>query len=133
MGPQMVDVQGRLGQNLNFLQHILQASNNVLEWIQIGYKLPVQYLPDPFSQSIHKSTLVRKSFVNEAVAELLANQCVKRVIKKPYICSPPTVVENVERQTTFGLKLKVFESVLYCDQIYYKNYNSRMLGAMNLE
>ena len=77
----------------------------------------MQYLPDPFSQSNHKSTLVHKSFVNEAVAELLANRCVKRVIEKPYICSPLTVVENVERQTTFGLKLKVFESVFKSSEI----------------
>ena len=72
----VVDVQGRLRQNLNFWQHTLQAPNNVLECIQIGYKLPLQYLPDPFSQSNHKSSLVHKSFVTEAVAELLANRCV---------------------------------------------------------
>ena len=111
-GPQIVDVQGRLRQNLNFWQHTLQAPNNVLEWIQIGYKLPVQYLPDPFSQSNHKSTLMHKSFVNEAITELLANRCVKWVIEKPYICSPLTVVENAEGKLRLVLNLRyVFESV----------------------
>ena len=55
---------------------------------------------------------MHKSFVNEAIAELLANRCVKQVIEKPYIYSPLTVVENAEGKLQFGPELKVFESVV---------------------
>ena len=112
----MVDVQGRLRQNLIFWQQTLEAPNSVLEWIQIGYKLPLRYPPDRFSQSNHKSTLTHKSFVSEAVTELLANRCVKQVAEKPYICSPLSRSE-CQRQTTLGPKLEVFESVFKPSEI----------------
>ena len=53
---------------------------------------------------------MHKSFVNEAIAELLANRCVKWVIEKPYICSPLTVVENVEGKLRLVLNLNQFLS-----------------------
>ena len=126
-GSQILDVQGRLRQNLNFWQHTLQAPNNVLEWIQIGYKLPLQYLPDPFSQSNHKSSLVHKSFVTEAVTELLANRCVNRVTEKPYICSPLSVVENAEGKLRLVLNLRYLNQFLYQVKFKYENLKVALL------
>ena len=49
---QTTDVQGRLKQKLVFWHETLQASSIVLQWIQTGYKLPLQYLPDPTAKVI---------------------------------------------------------------------------------
>ena len=49
---------------------------------------------------------MHKSFVTKAVAELLANRCVKWVIVKPYICSPLAVVENAEGKLPLVLNLR---------------------------
>ena len=95
--PQIVNVQGRLKQSLVFWQETLQAPSMVLEWIQIGYKLPLQYLPDPYSQSNHTSALSHHSFVTEAISQLLTNRCVRKVDEKPYfvaryqLCRTPKV------------------------------------------
>ena len=120
-------MQGRLKQNLNFWQHTLQAPNNVLEWIQIGYKLPLQYLPDPISQSNHKLALMHKSFVNEAVAKLLANRCVEQVIEKPCICSPLAVVENVEGKLCLVLNLRYLNQFLSQVKFKYEDLKVTLL------
>ena len=124
---QIVDVQGRLRQNLNFWQQTLEAPNPVLEWIQIGYKLPLKYLPDPFTQSNHKSTLVHKSFVTEAVTELLANRCVKRVTEKPYICSPLSVVANAEGKLRLVLNLRYLNQFLSQMKFKYEDLKVALL------
>lgn len=105
-GTQIVSVQGRLRQNLEFWQHTLNAPDNVLEWIQTGYKLPLQYLSDTYSQGNHKSTLTHHEFVTGAIAELLVNRCVKRVTEKPFICSPLSLVENSKGKLRLVLNLR---------------------------
>ena len=124
---QIVDVQGRLRQNLIFWQQTLEALNSVLEWIQIGYKLPLKYLPDRFSQSNHKSTLTHKSFVSQAVTELLANRCVKQVAEKPYICSPLSVVANAEGKLRLVLNLRYLNQFLSQVKFKYKDLKVALL------
>ena len=55
---------------------------------------------------------MHKSFVNEAVAELLANPCVKWVIEKPYICSPLAVAVNAEGKLCLVLNLRYLNQFL---------------------
>jgi len=80
------------GGNIQFWKEVLQAPQHVLDWIASEYKLPLRYLPEPFSRENHKSTLTHSKFVTESVTELLANRCVTKVAKKPYVCSPLSVV-----------------------------------------
>ena len=87
----------------------------------------LQYLPDPFSQSNHISSLVHKSFVTEAVTELLANQCINRVTEKPYICSPLSVVENAEGKLRLVLNLRYLNRFLYQAKFKYKDLKVALL------
>jgi len=66
---QIVDVQGRLRQCLPFWSKVLKAPPLVIDWIQNGYRLPLQYMPIPFEQGNHKSTMGRLEFVSESVRE----------------------------------------------------------------
>jgi len=124
---QKVDVQGRLKQNLKFWREILQASSTVLEWIQVGYKLSLQYLPEPHSQSNHTSALSHDSFVTDAVAQLLANRCVKKVSEKPYICSPLSVVENAEGKLRLVLNLRYLNQFLTQAKFKYEDLRVALL------
>ena len=45
-------------------------------------------------QSNHRSSLEHEGFVTEAVQELMANQCAKKVREKPVVCSPLSVVKD---------------------------------------
>ena len=66
---QIVDVQGRLRQCLPFWSKVLKAPPLVIDWIQNGYRLPLQYMPIPFEQGNHKSAMGRLEFVSESVRE----------------------------------------------------------------
>ena len=125
---QIVDVQGRLKQSFKFWSETLQASSAILEWIQVGYKLPLQYLPEPHSQSNHTSALSHESFVTEAVSQLVANRCVKKVIEKPYICSPLSVVENAEGKLRLVLNLRYLNQCL--NQVKFKYEDLRVALLM---
>ena len=43
--PQIVDVQGRLKQHLLFWSKVLGAPTPVVDWIQNGYRFPLQFMP----------------------------------------------------------------------------------------
>ena len=124
---QIADVQGRLKQSLVFWQETLQAPSMVLEWIQIGYKLPLQYLPDPYSQSNHTSALSHHSFVTEAVSQLLINRCVRKVDEKPYVCSPLSVVQNAEGKLRLVLNLRYLNQFLTQVKFKYEDLRVALL------
>ena len=95
-GPQVVDVQGRLRQHLPFWVNVLKAPTPVIDWIENGYRLPLQFMPTPFDQGNHKSTSDHINFVTQSVEGLLNNRCVWEVKTKPMVCSPLSVVSNHE-------------------------------------
>ena len=71
---QVSDVQGRLKQNINFWCEVLQ----VIDCIHNGYRLPLKFVPPPYSQQNHKSVELHSKFVNEAVQKLITNRCVMK-------------------------------------------------------
>ena len=75
---------------------MLKAPGYVLDWIESGYKLPLQYLPEAFYRENHSSVLAYHQFVTDTVAELLANRCISRTPQRPHVCSPLSVVSNAE-------------------------------------
>ena len=96
-GPtQIQDVQGRLKTSFTFWKDILKASQPVLEWISVGYKLPLLSVPTPHCHPNQRSALAEHDFVLAVVNELLANHCIQKVSKVPHICSPLSVVTNAE-------------------------------------
>ena len=74
----------------------MQATGPLMDWIQSGYKLPLQCAPTPYVQGNHQSALEYAEFVTVAIQELMPNHCVKKLSDKPFICSPLSVVANLE-------------------------------------
>lgn len=91
-GSQIEDVQGRVRTKFGFWREVLRALDSVLDMIRSGYKLPLLYMPDSFPKGNHSSTQAHVNFVIESITKLLANRCIKRIDKKPFICSPLSVV-----------------------------------------
>jgi len=120
-GPQIVDVQGRLKRNILFWSKVLMAPAPVIDWIQNGYRLPLQFMPTPFEQGNHKSTLDHIDFVTESVQELLNNRCVREVVAKPTICSPLSVVANHSGKYRLVLNLRHLNQFLRKDHFKYED------------
>ena len=77
---QMSVVQGRLKSYVMFWPEVLPAPPTVMDWICNGYKLPLLYMPTPFSQRNHGSVLESSEFVSGAMMELVCNRCEKSLI-----------------------------------------------------
>ena len=92
---QITNVQDRLKKLVIFWQDVLHAPSTVIDWIKYGYKLPLLYSPTPFCQSNHGSALRNEEFVTKAIKELVENCCVRRCSSRPFICSPLSVVSNL--------------------------------------
>ena len=71
--------------------------------------------------------MLHKSFVTEAVAELLANRCVNRVTEKPYICSPLSVDENAEGKLRLVLNLRYLNQFLSQVKFKYEDLKVALL------
>ena len=95
-GYQITCVKGRLKENISFWRDVLKAPTPVLNWIEDGYKLPLITEPPAHMQANQPAAIEHREFVNEAVADLLRNGCVKKVVAAPHVCSLLSVVCNAE-------------------------------------
>ena len=120
-GIQMTDVQGRLRKNLAFWKDVLHAPPPVLDCINQGYHLSLKILPHPHCQSNHKSTMISRQFVDEAINSLLLNRCVRKVDARPYICSPLSVVSNSSGKPRLVLNLRYLNQFLYVVSFKYED------------
>ena len=123
----MTDVQGRLRQAQLFWRDTLQTPSPILDWIQSGYKLPLQYTPTTYAQENHRSALVHAEFVTGAIQELMANRCVKKVNDKPFVCSPLSVVANSEGKLRLVLNSKHLNQFLHKDKFKYEDLRVALL------
>ena len=82
------------GLEKSFWKDVLHAPPPVLDCIEHGYRLPLKFVPPPYSQNNHKSAMLQQSFVDDTVHGLLSNCCVVQVNEKPHVCSPLSVVSN---------------------------------------
>ena len=111
---QTLDVQGRLKKNLSFWKDVLHAPPPVLDCIEHGYRLPLKFLPPPYSQGNHKSVISHRVFVEDAVLNLLNNRCVAQVSEKPHVCSPLSVVSNSSGKLRLVLNLRYLNLFSTC-------------------
>ena len=118
---QVLDVQGRLKQNLVFWKETLQAPPPILDCIEYGYRLPLRFLPPTHEQSNHRAAMQHCVFVNEAVNKLVANRCAIEVNKKPYLCSLLLVVKNPSGKLRLVLNLKYLNQFLNKDSFKYED------------
>ena len=124
---QVVDVQGRLRRNVKFWSEVLGAPGPVIDWIENGYKLPLQFMPTPFEQCNHKSALGHHEFVSNSVLDLIKNRCVREVQGKPLVCSPLSVVANREGKFRLVLNLRHLNQFLRKDHFKYEDLRIAML------
>ena len=110
---QITDVQGRLKSKLAFWRDVLQAPPPILDCIENGYRLPLKFIPPTHCQPNHKSTVIHRSFVEEAVENLVNNRCVLRVSKRPHVCSPLSVVCNSVGKLRLVLNLRYLNQYLH--------------------
>ena len=127
-GPtQIQDVQGRLKMSFTFWKDILKASQPVLEWISVGYKLPLLSVPTPHCRPNQRSALAEHDFVSAAVNELLANRCIQKVSKVPHICSPLSVVTNAEGKKRLVVNLRYLNQHLLKEKFKYEDMRMALL------
>ena len=124
---QIMDVQGRLRDRLNYWEIVLKATSPVIDCIRDGYKLPLLSIPAPFSGSNQKSALDSAEFVTSAIKELLANQCICKVTNKPHVCSPLLVVRNSEGKERLVINLCCLNQYLFKTSFKYKDIRVALL------
>ena len=118
---QISDVQGRLRQNIDFWREILEAPPPIIDYIENGYRLPLKFVPPPYSQWNHKSVELHSEFVNEAVQKLIINRCVMKVKEKPEVCNPLSVVSNSQGKLCLVLNLRYLNQFLHVLSFKYED------------
>ena len=93
----------------------------ILDCIENGYRLPLKFVPPPFSQPNHQSSQLHCEFVNEAVKSLILNRCVMKVQSKPEVCSPLSVVGNPEVKLRLVLNLRHLNQFLHVQSFKYED------------
>jgi len=77
-----------------FWKNDLKASQYILDIITDGYVIPLIQHPPSFYAKNNKSSLKHQNFVDEAIHNLLQNNCIEELTSRPYCCNPLTVAEN---------------------------------------
>ena len=125
--PNPQDVQGRIKTNIVFWREVLKAPGYVLDWIESGYKLPLQYLPEAFYRENHSSVLAHHQFVTDTVAELLGNRCISKTPQRPHVCSPLSVAANAEGKLRLVLNLRYLNQFLHKVKFKYEDLRVALL------
>ena len=109
---QVCDVQGRLCNCIAIWEQELKATGPVLDWIRVGYKLPLLTEPGAHYRANAKSALVNSEFVTKAIMELEENRCIRKVKERPQMCSPLSVVANSKGKKRLVLDLRYLNQFL---------------------
>ena len=93
----------------------------MLDCIEHGYRLPLKFLPPPYSQNNHKLAILHQSFVDDAVLSLINNRCVVQVSEKPHVCSALSVVSNSSGKLRLVLNLWYLNQFLHVISFKYED------------
>ena len=96
---ELITVQGRLRQRVDFWHSTLLASTFIWDTVEYGYKIPFVSFPVPRFQKNHRCCKLNRSIVDKAVQELVESKCVQPVDQYPTVCSPLQVVTNVKEKS----------------------------------
>ena len=81
-------IQGKLRAHFLFWHDVVRASEFVLDIIQNGYKILFRESPFPYLIENRSSALHQRSFVQEAISELLIRGCIRETPAYPQFCNP---------------------------------------------
>ena len=124
---QVCDVQGRLCKCITFWEQELKATAPVLDWIRVGYKLPLLTEPGAYHRANAKSALINSEFVTKAITELEENRCIRKVKERPQVCSPLSVVANSKGKKRLVLDLRYLNQFLLKEKFKYEDLRTAML------
>ena len=86
--------------------------------------LPLIREPPPFSRQNQASALQHNEFVDQCVEDLLGSGCIAKVVVKPCICSPLSVVENSKGKK---INLRHLNQYLWKQKFKYEDLRIAML------
>ena len=75
----------------------------------------------------HNSAVTHHRFVSNSITELLANRCIVKVTRKPYICSPLSVISNTEGKLWLVLDLRYLNQFLHKVKFKYEDIRVALL------
>ena len=118
-----LSVQGRLRSHSTFWLQELEPSPFVREVIEHGYRIPFIWLPDPVFYRNHRSAFEHAQFVEEAIKELVAAQCVVQCAEYPVVCSPLSVVVSGTGKKRLVLDLRYVNQFILMKKFKYEGLN----------
>ena len=126
-GEQVADVQGSLCKCIVFWEHELEVPSPILECIRVDYKLPLLSVPSVYYKSNAKSVVDNAEFVTTSIAQLLENCCIRKVVERPHVCSPLSVVTGSLSKKRLVLNLRYLNQFLFKENFKYEDLHLAML------
>ena len=117
-----LSVKGRLFKSMEFWQSI-GTLDFILDVIKEGYKIPFISTPPPKHYSNNASAVREADFVDQAIAELLAENRVEELSSRPAILNPLTVSVQTSGKKRLILDLRhinlhVFKQKFKCEGLH---------------
>ena len=113
-------------EHLEYWEQVLKAPDYIIDSIRNGYVLPLFSAPTPYIGCNHKSAREQKDFVTSAVKDLLATGCILKVDKRPFICSPLSVVEGSNKRRLV-INFRHLNSFLWKQKFKYEDLRTALL------
>ena len=105
-------VKDRVHKAKRFWSEVIQPENDVMTVIDSGYIIPFIKQPVSYIMKNNKSALDYKTFVSEAIADLLDKQCIYEVQYIPHNVNPLSVACNSSGKKRLILDLSVLNTYL---------------------
>ena len=99
-----VNIKGSLRKHIVFWEEELKPSQFVLNVLRHGYILPFIKIPDRQCTKNNASSLRHKTFVSQAITELLEAGFITQLDEPAYCCSPLTVSEKGKLRLVLDLR-----------------------------
>ena len=99
-----LSVAGRLEKSANFWETCLEAPEFVLSIIKEGYRLPFGQYQSTCFLANNKPSLDHTQFVQEAILELLSNDCIVEHNTPPFCVNPLTLAEGKKLRLVIDLR-----------------------------
>ena len=118
--------KGNLKKHLSFWREI-GTSQFILNVIEEGYRLPFTSIPQPAILKNNRSAEKHKSFVDEAVAELLQSGRIVETVGRPHVLNPLSVSVQPNGKKRLILDLRYVNNYLDKLRIKYEDWKVAML------
>ena len=109
-------IKSRMKSALDYWENVIKAPPSVLNIINSGYVIDFESEPPPIWMNNNKSALKNKTFVDEAVKELLSLGLIEKTLVRPRAVNPLSVAENNGKKRLI-LDLSVLNEFVHYERI----------------